>query len=148
MPRSFIEKPCASKQEEFEELIVQAFLEEGIPLRALNNPKMRRALGPEFGCPGISSDRTLRNKIPAIVKKYEDDVKEIVKDQDVSIIYDGCTNVAECVAMVFRTVNDKLEPRHLLGHFAMMGKSLTGADYAKWILDGTHDTHFFAVTVL
>lgn len=81
---------------------VTCFLKSGVPLCKLD---IFRGLLEENGL-SLTSSQHLRETIPAILANEKNDIREQIEGQEIAIIYDSKTYMAEALTLSVRFVDD------------------------------------------
>ena len=109
--------------------VVKSFLQAGVPLHKIDC--FRELLEEEAF--SLTSSGHLSNLVDVISKEEKKKVKEEIQGQDVSIIFDGTTHVAEALNIILRFVTDwKIEQR--LVRFLLVTKPMNGEELAHQLL--------------
>ena len=109
---------------------VTAFLKSGVPLNKLD---CFRQLLEENGL-SLSSSQHLRELIPLIQEEERTNIREQIKDREISIIFDGTTHVAEAMVIVVRYVDDEWQIHQRVVRLMLLAKSLTGEEVARQLI--------------
>ena len=109
---------------------VTAFLKSGLPLNKLD---CFRQLLEENGL-SLSSSQHLRELIPLIQEEERTNIREQIKDREISIIFDGTTHVAEAMVIVVRYVDDEWQIHQRVVRLMLLAKSLTGEEVARQLI--------------
>eukprot|EP00734_Pompholyxophrys_sp_LG126_P000246 Pompholyxophrys_sp_v1_NODE_68_length_2521_cov_1.980130.p2 type:complete len:145 gc:universal NODE_68_length_2521_cov_1.980130:1759-1325(-) len=106
--------------------VVEDFLAAGIALNKIDS--LRPLL--EVNNWSLTDSSHLRQFIPAISKKFQENLKSELTNKKISVIFDGTTKDGEAVAVVIRFLCENFVIKQSLVRFRLLSKSLSGEELA------------------
>ena len=110
--------------------VATTMLKEGVPLNKID---LFRNLLEEHGY-ALTSSTHLRQLIPFIHQEELSRIKREIRQQPLSIIFDGTTHVCEAFVIVLRYLTDDWELKQCVGRLKLLAKSMKGEDAQQIIV--------------
>ena len=114
------------QQQVFRVKVVKTFLQAGVPLSKIEH---FRDLFEETGY-RLTNKRFLFDSVPFILEQERMRIKDSIKGQFLSVIFDGTSHSGEALAILVRFVNDSWIIKQELLAIQLLSKSLTGEEVA------------------
>ena len=123
-------KNLPEQHQVFRVKVVRSFLRAGIPLNKIDAFKdILEKNGYQ-----LTDKKNLFDLIPFIQQQEQTQLQEKVKDKNVSIIFDGTSQLGEALAIVVRYITDDWKINQNLIRLQMLAKRLCGEELARELI--------------